>query len=288
MSAAHRDAPRSMGADARADALARGLALGAVLGGALTLLATSAAARDALRRWNRDGGRREDDAERRTKDALIARLGLVPHPEGGFFVETYRAGRAPMSSRGKTAFDDDARRRDDDAAATTRRTDDEDDGTRNQMTSIYYMLTRDSDHQWWAMNASDHVHYHHAGGAVTYHLVSADGTYARRTLGSDVENGETPQLVVAGGTYKAAVLAPGAEFALIGEGVSPGFDFRDFEFVSASALMSRNAACFDDANHLVKPSPEDTFDHYYATDGASTPTTSEDYFTPTRDDATEA
>jgi len=35
---------------------------------------------------------------------------------------------------------------------------------------------------------------------------------------------------------------------------------------------------------LVKPSPEDTFDHYYA----STPTTSEDYFTPTRDDATEA
>merc|ERR1712216_182257 len=63
------------------------------------------------------------------------------------------------------------------------------DGKRNQMTSIYYMLTRDSDHQWWALNASDHVHYHHAGGAVTYHLVSADGTYERRTLGSDVENG---------------------------------------------------------------------------------------------------
>ena len=110
--------------------------------------------------------------------------------------------------------------------------------------------------------------------------LAADGTYERRTLGSDVENGETPQLVVAGGTYKAAVLEPGAEFALIGEGVSPGFDFRDFEFVAASALMTRNAACFDDANHLIKPSPEDTFDHYYQ----STPTASEDYFTPTRDD----
>ena len=32
------------------------------------------------------------------------------------------------------------------------------------MTSIYYMLTRESDHQWWALNESDHVHYHHAGG----------------------------------------------------------------------------------------------------------------------------
>ena len=271
-----------MGADARADALARGLAMGVVLGSALTMVATSARARDALLRAARggDGGRRGDDAARRAKDALITRLGLIPHPEGGFFVETYRAGCAPMSSRGKTAFDEDARERGDASAATTRRTEPNDDGKRNQMTSIYYMLTRDSDHQWWALNASDHVHYHHAGGAVTYHLVSADGTYERRTLGSDVENGETPQLVVAGGTYKAAVLEPGAEFALIGEGVSPGFDFRDFEFVAASALMTRNPACFDDANHLIKPSPEDTFDHYYQ----STPTASEDYFTPTRDD----
>ena len=141
------------------------------------------------------------------------------------------------------------------------------------MTSIYYMLTRESDHQWWALNESDHVHYHHAGGAVTYHLARADGTYERKTLGPDVERGQTPQLVVKGGTYKAAVLERGAEFAIIGEGVSPGFDFRDFKFVSASELARRNA-CYDDTSSLVKPQPEDTFDHYYA------PTPPQEYFTP--------
>ena len=106
------------------------------------------------------------------------------------------------------------------------------------MTSIYYMLTRESDHQWWALNESDHVHYHHAGGAVTYHLARGRA-YERKTLGPDVERGQTPQLVVKGGTYKAAVLERGAEFAIIGEGVSPGFD-SDF-VVSASELARRNA-----------------------------------------------
>ena len=147
------------------------------------------------------------------------------------------------------------------------------------MTSIYYMLTRESGHQWWALNESDHVHYHHAGGRVTYHLVHADGTYERKTLGRDVANGETPQLVVKGGTYKAAVLDPGAEFGMIGEAVAPGFDFRDFSFVSAKQLSGRNASAYDETQRYVKPQPEDTFDHYYDSPDAQQGS-SEMYFTP--------
>ena len=37
-----------------------------------------------------------------TKDDFIDMLGLIPHPEGGFFVETYRSGSAPMTSKGLT------------------------------------------------------------------------------------------------------------------------------------------------------------------------------------------
>lgn len=59
------------------------------------------------------------------------------------------------------------------------------------------------------------------------------------------------------------VLELGVEFVLIGEGVSLGFDFRDFEFVVVSALMTRNAACFDDVNYLIKFLFEDMFDYYY-------------------------
>ena len=265
---------RAMTSEDRTSVFIRGVALGACVGACVVTLARSS---DAWTEFvgNRlpSSSRRRRDAARREKEAYIDRLGLIPHPEGGFFVETYRTGCAPMSSRGKTAFDAGA---DADASGTTtsRRADAADDGARNHMTSIYYMLTRESDHQWWALNESDHVHYHHAGGPVTYHLASADGTYERKTLGPDVERGQTPQLVVRGGTYKAAVLERGAEFAIIGEGVSPGFDFRDFKFVSASELARRNAACYDDTSSLVKPQPEDTFDHYYA----SSP--SVEYFTP--------
>ena len=267
--------PTSSSSDDRTAVFVRGLALGACVGACVVTLARSSRLSSFLvgPRATSSSSRRRRDAARRDKEAYIDRLGLVPHPEGGFFVETYRTGRAPMSSRGKTATDVDA----DAADATTttnRRTETGDDGTRNHMTSIYYMLTRESDHQWWALNESDHVHYHHAGGAVTYHLARADGTYERKTLGPDVERGQMPQLVVKGGTYKAAVLERGAEFAIIGEGVSPGFDFRDFKFVSASELARRNAACYDDTSSLVKPQPEDTFDHYYA------PTPPQEYFTP--------
>lgn len=260
----------------RAIAFTTGVALGVALG-ALAAPSSARAVREVLARTRARSERERKRRDVEAKDALIARLGLIPHPEGGFFVETYRTGCEPMSSRGKTATDAGQAEA---TCDTARRTERGDDGRRNHMTSIYYVLTRESDHQWWALNASDHVHYHHAGGSVTYHLAREDGTYERRVLGRDVEGGQTPQLVVRGGTFKAAVLEPGAEYAIIGEAVSPGFDFRDFRFVRAGELAARNAACFDDASHLIKPAPEDTFDHYY-NDASATPP--QEYFTPTRE-----
>jgi len=265
------------------DDRARVFTAGVVLGVAVGALCAPSSARGLLflvqrARENASANKKKRDVE--AKDALIARLGLIPHPEGGFFVETYRTGCAPMSSMGKTATSAGAGA--EATCGTSRRTESGDDGRRNHMTSIYYMLTKESDHQWWALNESDHVHYHHAGGAVTYHLAREDGTYERRVLGRDVESGQTPQLVVRGGTFKAAVLEPGAEYAIIGEAVSPGFDFRDFRFVRSGELAVRNAACFDETSHLVKPAPEDTFDHYYNAAAATPP---QEYFTPPREQA---
>lgn len=267
----------------------RALAIGFTLGACATMVATrsSALERIARRAWDRiatssstsSSSSSAARAAKEEKEAMITELGLIPHPEGGFFVETYRTGATPMSSRGKTTLPKSTEESRDCATATRRRTEDADDGRRNCMTSIYYMLTRESGHQWWALNESDHVHYHHAGGRVTYHLVHADGTYERKTLGRDVANGETPQLVVKGGTYKAAVLDPGAEFVMIGEAVAPGFDFRDFSFVSAKQLSGRNASAYDETQRYVKPQPEDTFDHYYDSPDAQ-PGSSEMYFTP--------
>ena len=190
-----------------------------------------------------------------TKEEFISRLGMIPHPEGGFFVETYRSGSTPMASKGQTDEGGDVMTTSPPRAPTP---------TRNVMTSIYYMLTAESGgQQWWANNMSDHVHYHHAGGTLIYNIVLPDGTFIQRRLGSNIAAGDEPQLVVTGGCYKSVRLEEGAEFGVIGEGVAPGFDFRDFKFVSKQELRKLSKEAFEKHQDLVKPDPESEFDHYY-------------------------
>lgn len=161
------------------------------------------------------------------QDAVIAALHLVPHPEGGFFRETYRSGAEPMASRGRT---DPAG-----ALVATDRTPPE----RNEMTSIYYMLVRECPKQALACNLSAHMHYWHHGAALCYRLVHSGGCVETVVLGPDVAAGQVPQLFVPGGVFKCAELESGAEYGLLGESVAPGFDFRDFEFVTADMLRER-------------------------------------------------
>lgn len=179
--------------------------------------------------------------------AIASALGLIPHPEGGYFLETFRAGATPMLSRGQT-----------DTTGTLVATPAREGRERNSLTSIYYMLTRDSPRQWWANNISDHVHYWHGGGEVVYRVIERDGVLSTHTLGP-----KQPQLVVRGGAYKCAQLDPSAEYALLGEAVAPGFDFRDFKFVTVDdlvALVPTQAVALSD---WVKKQPETVFDDYY-------------------------
>jgi len=114
-------------------------------------------------------------AETVTVDTIVKKLGLIPHPEGGFFRETHRAGGTPMTARGETDFNVP----NDDLVATNR-TDrrPDSDGRRNALTSIFWMPTRASPTLLLAINLSDHVHYYHSGD-----LVSRGQThYSRRAL----------------------------------------------------------------------------------------------------------
>jgi predicted cupin superfamily sugar epimerase len=190
----------------------------------------------------------------------VEALGLIAHPEGGFFRETFRSGSVPMSSKGKT-----------DEASADLMESSKPDGSlregkvRNHLTSIYYCLTTDSPRQWWANNMSDHIHYWHGGGALTYHIVHPDGRYERSVLGPRADRGEVLQLIVRGGSFKCAHLEPGnGEFVLLGEGVAPGFDFRDFAFVSAAELKALvPAERFAALKTFLKEQPEKDFDDYY-------------------------
>jgi predicted cupin superfamily sugar epimerase len=140
---------------------------------------------------------------------LVERLGLSPHPEGGFFVETWRS---PLALTGLPHG-----------------------ASRAASTAIYFLLPAGS---FSAIHrvASDEVWHHYAGDPVELHVFEGDARHRRIVLGRDFDRGELPQHVVPAGVWQAA--APvGARFALCGCTVAPGFDFADFEMPSRAELL---------------------------------------------------
>ena len=92
------------------------------------------------------------------------------------------------------------------------------------------------------LNVSPHVHYYHCGDPFQYTLIYADGSIEDFVLGPDPTQGHVMQMVVPGrGTYKCGrfVNKTKGSYFLCGEAVSPGFDFRDFKFVSLGELTER-------------------------------------------------
>ena len=128
-------------------------------------------------------------------DEVIRALGLAPHPEGGFYRETFRDARADSSGRAVS-------------------------------TAIYYLLPSGRISAWHRVDAVEVWHFY--AGAPLAITLSEDGRdAATRRLGPDILNGEEPQLVVPGGCWQTATsLGP---WTLVGCTVAPGFVFEHFE-----------------------------------------------------------
>lgn len=155
-----------------------------------------------------------------TKEDIIHLLGLTPHPaEGGYFRRTYES-----NLRFDCGY-----------------------GSRLLMTSIYYMLTKESPIAFLHRNKSDIIHYHHLGASVKYIIISPDGILSQKTLGSDIKNGETLQLLVPSGWWKASHIYS-SEYALISEAVAPGFEYMDNE-IATTDFVKQN---FPDLQELLK------------------------------------
>jgi predicted cupin superfamily sugar epimerase len=132
-------------------------------------------------------------------DALIAALGLQPHPEGGHYRETWRA---------------EAR-----------------DGERSPGSAIYYLLQAGAGSGWHRIDAAEVWHWY-AGAALELRLAPASGEDPahRLVLGPDLEAGQRPQLVVQAGDWQAS--ASLGDWTLVGCTVSPAFEFRSFELAA--------------------------------------------------------
>ena len=126
--------------------------------------------------------------------SVIDRLGLTPHPEGGWFAETLR-----------------------DVAP---------DGA-VRSTAIHYLLARGERSHWHRVRHAVEVWHHYAGGPLRLSL-SADGrSVDEHTLGTDLVAGERPQVIVPVDCWQAA--EPLGDWTLVGCTVAPGFDFEQFE-----------------------------------------------------------
>lgn len=150
-------------------------------------------------------------------EQLIADYQLAPHPEGGYFKETYRA-------------------------ATTLA------GTgRSLSTAIYYLLPQGQRSLLHRIGADEVWHFYVGDPLLVVEL--QPGAQAKVTrLGRDHGRGERLQHVVPAGTWFGALPAPGSAFSLVGCTVSPGFEFSDFELARRDVLLPQ----FPDARDWVE------------------------------------
>jgi predicted cupin superfamily sugar epimerase len=172
---------------------------------------------------------------------LQKQLGLIPHPEGGFFLETFRSGAVPMASRGQTDFQVPAHN----LIETPDRKDcrEDKDIRRNCITSIYWVPTSESPFLPLVMNKSDHVHYYQGGKPFEYKLYDPETKKMEvHILGPDISNGHILQFPVKGGAWKCGKLLDQAlpeleaDYCIVAEAVGPGFDFHDLTAIKKNLL----------------------------------------------------
>ena len=149
-------------------------------------------------------------------EEIITTLDLKPHPEGGYFRETYRSEEFISKSNLSEDFQ----------------------GSRNYSTSIYYLLESKDFSAFHKIN-QDEIWHFYSGNSIELHCISEEGKLTSVIIGKDITKGEVPQYIVPKHHWFAAKVVKSNTYALVGCTVSPGFDFKDFELASYHTLSKK-------------------------------------------------
>ena len=125
---------------------------------------------------------------------VVKMLGLEPHPEGGWYRETWRA-EAP-------------------------------EGGRAAGTAIYYLLEKGQISRWHRVDAAEIWHWY-AGAALELCIAPVGGAPSAALLGPDLQAGQHPQIIVPKDHWQSARSL--GDWTLVGCTVAPGFEFAGFE-----------------------------------------------------------
>jgi len=149
---------------------------------------------------------------------LVEELKLQPHPEGGFFAETYRSTEMLETESGK----------------------------RNLATVIYFLLTSENHSNFHRIKSDEHWFWHE-GNHLSIHILVEKG-HQVLSLGPVGNSDCSPQQLVPANTIFGSTVEGTDSYALVSCMVAPGFDFQDFELMNAEQLLT---AC-PDAEEIIR------------------------------------
>ncbi|MCU0388580.1 MAG: cupin domain-containing protein [Chitinophagaceae bacterium] len=153
---------------------------------------------------------------------FIEALNMKPHPEGGFYAETYRHPEMVVLDNGRK---------------------------RNLSTTIFFLL-KGTDRSHFHRLSSDEIWFFHAGETIEL-IMLQNGKSVSYIIGNNITDGALPQLLIPANTWFAAHLPSRKNFALVSCTVTPGFDFADFELATLNQLLEEGYLITDEMKNFI-------------------------------------
>ena len=153
----------------------------------------------------------------------ISNLQLLPHPEGGFYKETYRSSEIINLPGLPARFT----------------------APRNFSTAIYFLL-RSQDKSLFHRIKSDELWHFHSGSVLKIYVLTDKGLNLLE-LGNELEKGQSLQVTIPANCWFGAKVTSPDTYVLSSCTVAPGFHFNDFELADRQALLNK----FPDLQEII-------------------------------------
>ena len=148
-------------------------------------------------------------------DQLIQKYNLEPHPEGGWYKQTYKSSEQIPGNALPERFG----------------------ANRTLSTAIYFLLEKENFSAFHRIKSDECWHFY-AGDPLVIYVIDHNEELKIISLGNDLEKGQAFQYVVPANCWFASRPAPGSEYCFVGCTVAPGFEFEDFELANAAELSA--------------------------------------------------
>lgn len=155
---------------------------------------------------------------------LIQQYQLQPHPEGGWYTETYKSSESIPAIGLPARFQ----------------------GDRFFSSAIYFLLEQGQFSVFHKIKSDECWHFY-AGGSLLVYVIHNNGSLEMISLGPNTADGDRFQYVVPANTWFASIPANNSAFSFVGCTVAPAFDFADFELANRQALIDQ----FPQHQHLI-------------------------------------